>query len=182
MSCASTTCCRSTGAWCCMSPRSCWRAGPGWCAAGTAQDRLSCCCCWRFCRPFVRHVLPHVQGRPPVTNLYSSAIFVGWGAVVIGWSSERMFRDGIGAACSPHGRVHHPDHRPSPRVQWRHPGNDAGGAGQQFLAGHPCGGHHRRLFRDVPGRLPGDRLCRAGVFTRLLTKESAKALTAWCTA
>ncbi|MCX6875488.1 MAG: cytochrome c biogenesis protein CcsA [Verrucomicrobia bacterium] len=40
----------------------------------------------------------YLQGRPPVTNLYSSAIFVGWGAVVIGLVLERLFRDGIGAA------------------------------------------------------------------------------------
>ena len=42
----------------------------------------------------------YLQGRPPVTNLYSSAIFVGWGAVIIGLVLERLFRDGIGAACS----------------------------------------------------------------------------------
>jgi len=42
----------------------------------------------------------YLQGRPPVTNLYSSAIFVGWGAVVLGLVIERMFRDGIGAACA----------------------------------------------------------------------------------
>ena len=42
----------------------------------------------------------YLQGRPPVTNLYSSAIFVGWGAVVIGIVLERLFRDGIGAASS----------------------------------------------------------------------------------
>jgi len=41
-----------------------------------------------------------LQGRPPVTNLYSSAIFVGWGAVVLGIVIERLFRDGIGIACS----------------------------------------------------------------------------------
>lgn len=40
-----------------------------------------------------------LQGRPPVTNLYSSAIFVGWAAVVIGLVLERIFRNGIGAAC-----------------------------------------------------------------------------------
>ncbi len=40
----------------------------------------------------------YIQGRPPVTNLYSSAIFVGWGAVLIGLILERLFRDGIGAA------------------------------------------------------------------------------------
>ena len=38
-----------------------------------------------------------VQGRPPVTNLYSSAIFVGWGAVVLGLVLERFYRDGIGS-------------------------------------------------------------------------------------
>ena len=26
----------------------------------------------------------YIQGRPPVTNLYSSAVFVGWGAVLLG--------------------------------------------------------------------------------------------------
>ncbi len=41
-----------------------------------------------------------IQGRPPVTNLYSSAIFVGWGAVALGMILERIFRNGIGAAVS----------------------------------------------------------------------------------
>ena len=38
-----------------------------------------------------------LEGRPPVTNLYSSAIFVGWGAVVLGLVLERIFRNGIGS-------------------------------------------------------------------------------------
>ena len=38
-----------------------------------------------------------LEGRPPVTNLYSSAIFIGWGAVVLGLVLERFYRDGIGA-------------------------------------------------------------------------------------
>ncbi len=42
----------------------------------------------------------YIQGRPPVTNLYSSAIFVGWGAVLLGIVLERMFKDGIGSAAS----------------------------------------------------------------------------------
>lgn len=37
-----------------------------------------------------------LEGRPPVTNLYSSAVFVGWGAVVLGLILERIYRDGIG--------------------------------------------------------------------------------------
>jgi len=39
-----------------------------------------------------------LQGRPPVTNLYSSAVFVGWGAVVLGVILERMYRKGFGTA------------------------------------------------------------------------------------
>ena len=38
-----------------------------------------------------------LQGRPPVTNLYSSAIFVGWAAVVLGIALERIYRNGIGS-------------------------------------------------------------------------------------
>jgi cytochrome c-type biogenesis protein CcsB len=39
-----------------------------------------------------------LEGRPPVTNLYSSAIFIGWGACVLGLVLERMYRAGLGAA------------------------------------------------------------------------------------
>jgi ABC-type transport system involved in cytochrome c biogenesis permease subunit len=42
----------------------------------------------------------YLQERPPVTNLYSSAIFIGWGAVIVSLVLERIFRDGIGAACA----------------------------------------------------------------------------------
>lgn len=38
-----------------------------------------------------------LQGRPPVTNLYSSAIFVGWGAVLLGIVVERLARSGVGS-------------------------------------------------------------------------------------
>ena len=44
-----------------------------------------------------------LEGRPPVTNLYSSAIFIGWGAMVLGLILERVFRVGLGnavAACA----------------------------------------------------------------------------------
>jgi ABC-type transport system involved in cytochrome c biogenesis permease subunit len=37
-----------------------------------------------------------LEGRPPVTNLYSSAIFIGWGAIVLGIVLERFWRNGIG--------------------------------------------------------------------------------------
>jgi len=39
-----------------------------------------------------------LQGRPPVTNLYSSAVFVGWGAVILGIILERIYRKGFGTA------------------------------------------------------------------------------------
>jgi ABC-type transport system involved in cytochrome c biogenesis permease subunit len=39
-----------------------------------------------------------LQGRPPVTNLYSSAVFVGWGAVLLGIILERLYRRGFATA------------------------------------------------------------------------------------
>lgn len=41
-----------------------------------------------------------LQGRPPVTNLYSSAIFIGWGACILGMILEKFYRNGIGAVTS----------------------------------------------------------------------------------
>jgi ABC-type transport system involved in cytochrome c biogenesis permease subunit len=38
----------------------------------------------------------YLEGRPPVTNLYSSAIFIGWGAMVLGVVLERVYRLGLG--------------------------------------------------------------------------------------
>jgi ABC-type transport system involved in cytochrome c biogenesis permease subunit len=46
---------------------------------------------------FARIVL---QGRPPVTNLYSSAIFVGWGCVGLGLFLELIYPRGIAVAAS----------------------------------------------------------------------------------
>jgi ABC-type transport system involved in cytochrome c biogenesis permease subunit len=39
-----------------------------------------------------------LEGRPPVTNLYSSAIFIGWGACVLGLVLERVYKVGLGCA------------------------------------------------------------------------------------
>ncbi len=39
----------------------------------------------------------YLQGRPPVTNLYSSAVFIGWAAVIIGLFVERGFPLGLGS-------------------------------------------------------------------------------------
>jgi cytochrome c-type biogenesis protein CcsB len=39
-----------------------------------------------------------LEGRPPVTNLYSSAIFIGWGACGLGLVLEWVYRVGLGSA------------------------------------------------------------------------------------
>jgi ABC-type transport system involved in cytochrome c biogenesis permease subunit len=38
----------------------------------------------------------YISGRPPVTNLYSSAVFIGWGGVMLGLVLEMVYRLGIG--------------------------------------------------------------------------------------
>lgn len=39
-----------------------------------------------------------LEGRPPVTNLYSSAVFIGWGAIVLSTVIELFHRNAIGTA------------------------------------------------------------------------------------
>jgi len=39
-----------------------------------------------------------LEGRPPVTNLYSSAIFIGWGAIILSTAIELFYRNAIGTA------------------------------------------------------------------------------------
>ncbi len=39
-----------------------------------------------------------LEGRPPVTNLYSSAIFIGWGTCGLGLVLERVYKVGLGSA------------------------------------------------------------------------------------
>jgi len=39
-----------------------------------------------------------LEGRPPVTNLYSSAVFIGWGAIVLAIAIEFFYRNAIGTA------------------------------------------------------------------------------------
>lgn len=41
-----------------------------------------------------------IQGRPPVTNLYSSAVFVGWGSILLGILLEKLFKNGLGILVS----------------------------------------------------------------------------------
>ena len=38
----------------------------------------------------------YISGRPPVTNLYSSSVFIGWGCVLLALILELLYRLGIG--------------------------------------------------------------------------------------
>lgn len=56
---------------------------------------------WLIVLTFVAHTFAliariYISGRPPVTNLYSSAVFIGWGAVLAGIVIERINKLGIG--------------------------------------------------------------------------------------
>ncbi len=60
---------------------------------------------WLIVFTFVVHTFAlgsrmYISGRPPVTNLYSSAVFIGWGAVVLGMIFESIFKMGIGNTVS----------------------------------------------------------------------------------
>ena len=60
---------------------------------------------WLIALAFVIHTAGLIyrmilEGRPPVTNLYSSAIFIGWGACLLGIILEKFYRNGIGAVVS----------------------------------------------------------------------------------
>jgi len=41
-----------------------------------------------------------LEGRPPVTNLYSSAIFIGWGSVALCLILEAVYKNAIGTAAA----------------------------------------------------------------------------------
>ena len=56
---------------------------------------------WLLTFTFVYYTLAlglrmYISGRPPVTNLYSSAVFIGWGCVLMGLIFELIYRIGIG--------------------------------------------------------------------------------------
>ncbi|MEN8842456.1 MAG: cytochrome c biogenesis protein CcsA, partial [Lentimonas sp.] len=69
------------------------------------QKELSRCSLWVLLAAFAIHTLGliarmYIQERYGVfvTNLYSSAVFVGWGAVLLGALIEKFYKNGIGAA------------------------------------------------------------------------------------
>lgn len=38
-----------------------------------------------------------ISGKPPVTNLYSSAVFIGWGALILSLGMDIYYRNGLGS-------------------------------------------------------------------------------------
>lgn len=43
----------------------------------------------------------YISGRPPVTNLYSSAVFIGWAGVLFALLFEKVYRNGMGNLLAP---------------------------------------------------------------------------------
>ncbi|MHC5113346.1 MAG: cytochrome c biogenesis protein [Planctomycetota bacterium] len=64
-------------------------------------DVLRRCAFWLLVGTFVVHTLAivariHISGYPPITNLYGTAVFIGWGCVLLGLLLERIHSIGIG--------------------------------------------------------------------------------------
>ncbi|MCE9604022.1 MAG: cytochrome c biogenesis protein CcsA [Planctomycetia bacterium] len=60
---------------------------------------------WIVAATFVVHTAAlilriYVTERPPVTNLYSSAVFIGWAAVLLGLILEAVYKNGFGNVVS----------------------------------------------------------------------------------
>jgi ABC-type transport system involved in cytochrome c biogenesis permease subunit len=77
----------------------------GVCSWFNLSETLRRSAVWLICLAFVIHTTGLIyrmvlEGRPPVTNLYSSAVFIGWGAVVLGLILEKIHRNGIGAVAA----------------------------------------------------------------------------------
>ncbi len=73
-------------------------AGCSWLGWHTTFNRAAH---WLLWFTFILHTYAlvcrvYISGRPPVTNLYSSAVFIGWAAVLFALVFERIYRFGIG--------------------------------------------------------------------------------------
>ncbi len=101
-----------------------------------------------------------ISGRPPVTNLYSSALFVSAIYVAAMLLVERITRIGlgivlaaVGAFGSPDVGMDHVDRR------WRYVFRVGRGTGYAVLAFNTRDLHHDRLRGNFCGRIPWSRLC-----------------------
>ncbi|HZZ74087.1 MAG TPA: cytochrome c biogenesis protein CcsA [Pirellulales bacterium] len=75
-------------------------AGLSWLGAQQTFRRAAT---WLILLTFALHTLGlvgriYISGRPPVTNLYSSAVFIGWGAVIFGLVLEWIYGLSLGNA------------------------------------------------------------------------------------
>lgn len=74
----------------------------GWVSASFDRHRvLNRSAFWLLVLTFSIHTFAllariYISGRPPVTNLYSSAVFIGWGAVAVGLVLELIYGRGRG--------------------------------------------------------------------------------------
>ncbi|MCO6457911.1 MAG: cytochrome c biogenesis protein CcsA [Pirellulaceae bacterium] len=66
-----------------------WRRPLNWAAFGVLMVAL-------VVHTFALIARIYISGRPPVTNLYSSAVFIGWACVVLAAVLELVFRVGFG--------------------------------------------------------------------------------------
>lgn len=70
-----------------------------------AWETVRRCAVWLVMLALVVHTAGLIyrmvlEGRPPVTNLYSSAIFIGWGSCILGLVLERFWKNGVGVVVS----------------------------------------------------------------------------------
>jgi ABC-type transport system involved in cytochrome c biogenesis permease subunit len=68
----------------------------------TWADTLTSAAAWLVLLTFIAHTAGlvfriYLQGRPPVTNLYSSAVFIGWACVLLCLFLERVHKIGLGS-------------------------------------------------------------------------------------
>ncbi|MEO0797212.1 MAG: cytochrome c biogenesis protein CcsA [Verrucomicrobiota bacterium] len=69
--------------------------------SSTLQKSAFWLLCWAFAvHTFALFARMYIQERPPVTNLYSSAIFVGWVAIILGIVLEKIGKNGLGSFVS----------------------------------------------------------------------------------
>ena len=122
---------------------------------------------WLLCFTLVVHTFAlvgriYISGRPPVTNLYSAAIFIGWAGVVLGARLRGDLRPRVGQHRRFGGRFSDACDRTFPLARRRHVHRPAGRARHAVLAGHARHLHHAGLRDDICRRLLGDRLYLVG--------------------
>ena len=100
----------------------------------------------------------YISGRPPVTNLYSATVFIGWAGMIFGLTMEVIYRLGIGnliASVAGFGSLFY---RPLSGRRRRHADRAAGRARHPVLAGHARRLRNARLFGHLCRRDAGDLL------------------------